>query len=58
MKVMPEQSYIIYSLIILLDILLKHLFQTNIQIRSNVVGSLVYMGFSFDPLKTPIPHLT
>lgn len=58
MKAMPEQSYIIYSLIILLDILLKHLFQTNIQIRSNVVGSLVYMGFPFDPLKTPIPHLT
>lgn len=58
MKVLHEQSYIIYSLNILLDILLKHLFQTNTQIQSNAVGSLLYMGFSFDPLKTPIPHLT
>lgn len=43
MKVMHEQSYIIYSLNIFADILLKHLFQTNTQIRSNVAGSLLYI---------------
>ena len=46
------------SLILLLDFLLNHLLHTKIQILSNVIGSLVYMGFLFDPLKTSVLNLT